>query len=975
MLWFPIVFRLVMNTQIELKEPVQNIKNFLSLKWKAFIVISMVIIIVNGSYYIFHYLNLSKEYTKQRIEIQEQNIVMLNSVFEKSDKQLQNMANLIPELNGIKDFIDNIGEIAKEGNSFQQFDSLQIPYDINAVAFYDKNANLIEIPIRENSINFSNSLLIGMVKQVNATFQPGGVVICDSLCVQASVVPYLSKESQVSSIVVFSSIADSLLDFSKLSNKDIAVIGELRDEDEIRSLPMWSKNIEALTHFNRLINYVFKLSSDHVFNELESSPIEYSFEGVTYENSILPLGLITKSEDIHLLIIDDVTEELAEMAVVARESLNIAILALLSSELALLFLLWNPLSRLRFMSTIFPLLAEGKYKQVRDNIARNISEGDRFVDEIDLVNHAAYKLSHQLEALNNDVTHYTHSLAENMEKLGAERDFTNFLLQTAQVIIVTTNRRGQIVQSNMYATNLLKNGGGKLEGRTFLETFVTVSEHKGFKISVRNICNQKLKNYRNESSFYAHDGHLRNIAWVHSYLGEASGDEPIMLSIGTDITERKEAEKRISWLANHDPLTGLYNRRYFNEMFENALQQNMRYKRTGALLYLDLDNFKFVNDTLGHQVGDKLIKEVALALKRITRASDIISRIGGDEFAIVIQDIDEPGVTEFCEDLNRRINAVIRPLVVKQKVSTSIGIAMFPHHGKTVNQLLVNADIAMYQAKGDGKGGWHLFSEKEQAREKIQHHETWKDRIEHAIEHDRFILYFQPIMNITNRRITHYEVLVRMLDGDGGIQAPLPFISVAENSGLIHKIDMIVVEKTIAEMNILRRRGINVKLSINLSAFTFSDRKILPTIRKMLNASNINNSNIIFEITETAALQDIGAACDLIEDLQKIGVGFAIDDFGVGFSSFYYLRELPVDYIKIDGSFIQELARSPDDQLIVKAMSEVAKGFGKKTIAEYVEDEASLDILRKYKVDFAQGFHIGEPAKTIKAAEELALAE
>ena len=964
-----------MNTQIKQGESVQYLKNFLSLKWKAFIVISIVIIIVNGSYYIFHYLNLSKEYKKQRLEIQNQNIVMLNSVFEKSDKQLQNMANLIPKINGVKEIIENNEGLSQNSITYLQLDELQVPYDINAVAFYDKDARIIELPVNENAINFNNALLKSIIKQVNRTFQPGSAVICDNLCVQVSVVPYLSRKSRVSSIAVFSSIADSLLDFSRLSNKDVAVIGDLREKDEIRSLPMWNKHIEALTHFNRLINYVSKLPRKHTFNEIESSPVEYSLEGTTYENMMLPLGLITKSEDIHLLIIDDVTESLSEVAVIARESLNISILALLSSELALLFLLWNPLSRLRFTATVFPLLAEGKYKQVRDDISSNINEGNRFVDEIDLVNHAAYKLSYQLETLNNDVTHYTHSLAENMEKLGSERDFTNFLLQTAQVIIVTTDRLGKIVQINMYATNLVERGDAKLEGKPFVETFVTAGDHKKFKYSIRNICAQKLKNYSNESSFYAHDGHLRNIAWVHSYLGEAPGDEPVMLSIGTDITARKEAEKHISWLANHDPLTGLYNRRYFNEMFENALQQNLRYKRTGALLYLDLDNFKFVNDTLGHQVGDKLIKEVALALRRITRASDIVSRIGGDEFAIVIQDIDEPGVTEFCEDLNRRINAVIRPLVAKQKVSTSTGIAMFPHHGKTVNQLLVNADIAMYQAKGNGKGGWHLFSDQEMAREKIQHHETWKDKIEHAIDNNRFVLYFQPIMNIANRRITHYEVLVRMLDNDGGIQAPLPFISVAENSGLIHKIDMIVVEKTIAVMRTFRRRGINVKLSINLSAFTFSDRKILPTIKNMLNTSDINNSNIIFEITETAALQDIGAACDLIEELQKIGVGFAIDDFGVGFSSFYYLRELPVDYIKIDGSFIQELARNPDDQLIVKAMSEVANGFGKKTIAEYVEDEASLNILRKYKVDYAQGFYIGEPKSSIKASEELALAE
>lgn len=963
-------------TTITKLSPDQERKTFLSLKWKAFIVISLVVIVVNGLYYIFNYTSLITDYQKQREEIHQQNIVMLQSIFDKSNKELQNLGNLIPEIREIKHIVEN-NDWANQGDVLaRSMSTLQIPYDINAVVFYGKNSERLFSSLDDSAIDYNNDLLKRTVAKVNRNLHPESIILCSTFCMQASVVPYLSADSQVSIIALFSSIADIILDYSKLARKDIAIIGNISpNQGNGRLLPRWNKRVDALTNSNLLGKYVTQLASNKDIPHLKNSILEFSFQGKTYENQLISMETLATSENIDILVIDDVTQSLEEVDGVAKDGLVVSLLALLSSEVALLVLLWGPLSRLRATNEIFPMLAEGLYEGARKTLNLSDTKTKRYSDEIDLVNFAAFKLSHQLENLNREVSHYTQSLAENMKQLQGERDFNEFLLQTAQVIIVTSDSEGRVVLVNKYGSDVAVYGDGKIEGSYFADLFVTLQERLKFKSGLQEIRNLKLKNYSNESSFYTSDGVQKNIAWVHSYLGDGENGKSVLLSIGSDITERKEAEKRISWLANHDPLTGLYNRRYFNEIFENVLQRNLRYKKTGAILYLDLDNFKFVNDTLGHQAGDKLIKDVSFALKRITRTSDIVSRIGGDEFAIVIQDIDKRGVMDFCDSLNRRINTVISPITTRQNISTSIGIAMFPNHGRNVNQLLVNADIAMYQAKEQGKGGWHLFSEKEQAKERIQHTVSWKEKIEHALINDRFVLFFQPIMNITNGRITHYEVLLRMLDGNNQPIAPLPFIEVAESTGLIDKIDMLVLEKTLIAIKRFKQRGINAKFSVNLSAYTFSDRKKYPSIRKIIKNAGVDSSNLVFEITETAALQDMGAACELIEDLRNLGCRFAIDDFGVGFSSFYYLRELPVEFVKIDGSFIQQLARNPDDQLIVKAMSEIVQGFGKQTIAEYVEDERALSLLKEYKVDYAQGYYIGAPSRNIKRAGQLAIAE
>ena len=429
-----------------------------------------------------------------------------------------------------------------------------------------------------------------------------------------------------------------------------------------------------------------------------------------------------------------------------------------------------------------------------------------------------------------------------------------------------------------------------------------------------------------------------------------------------DLTERKRYEEQLTYLADHDPLTGLYNRRRFHQELERQLVYVRRYGEPGALVLLDLDGFKGINDTLGHRAGDEVLQEVARALRSMVRETDVPARLGGDEFAVLVPRTDLQTARALAQqvlDGLRQRTVMLNDEPVR--LTASLGIAAFPADGDTVDTLLAQADVALYAPKDAGGNRVRLAREVAGERTPAASRIRWESRLRTALEKEGFLLYAQPIVDLKTLRVAQHELLVRLVDEQGRIVPPGEFLGIAERAGLIRSIDRWVLRQAIRLLAEQARRGHALSLAVNLSGPAFTDDELLAWMRQELATAGAPPSQLVLEITETAAIADLGRARRFVETLRAVGCRFALDDFGVGFGSFYYLKHLPVDYVKIDGSFIRSVGQDPVDAQIVKAIVEVAAGLGIQTIAECVEEASTIERLRQYGVDFAQGYAIGRP--------------
>jgi len=452
--------------------------------------------------------------------------------------------------------------------------------------------------------------------------------------------------------------------------------------------------------------------------------------------------------------------------------------------------------------------------------------------------------------------------------------------------------------------------------------------------------------------------------WVRAINTVAETDHGALAchSILLDITDQKKSEERIVYLADHDYLTGLFNRRRFQEELERAIGYAKRFGHAGALLFIDLDQFKYINDTLGHQAGDEYLYNVACALADSVRATDVLGRLGGDEFALILSKADAGAAQKVAAMLLKTLSALTLELGQRSTgVSASIGIVSFPEHGDNASDLLAKADAAMYTAKEHGRNRAHRYTEDDQGLVAMHAKLQWEERIRQAMEQGRFKLYFQPVFRLADREVTHFEVLLRMIAEDGSVILPSAFLDTAERFGLIGDIDRWVLNEGIRLQAESRRSGAPITLAINLSGRHFGSQEVMDLIHEAVERHGADASRLIFEVTETAAVENLNQARGFIDALHALGCQLALDDFGVGFSSFHYLKHLPVDMIKIDGSFVRHLDADRFDRIFIHAMTELAEGLGIATVAEFVESEAVALALGELGVDMGQGFHLARP--------------
>ena len=428
-----------------------------------------------------------------------------------------------------------------------------------------------------------------------------------------------------------------------------------------------------------------------------------------------------------------------------------------------------------------------------------------------------------------------------------------------------------------------------------------------------------------------------------------------------DISERRRFEQRLRYLADHDSLTGLVNRRRFRRALEETISLNSRYGATGAVLVIDIDGLKAVNDSFGHPAGDSALRRVAAVLRGRVRATDVIARMGGDEFAVLAPKSGAEGAMQFAEDLRAGVSER-DPNEDAPAISASIGVATFGGPERGAESVLESADQAMYRAKEKGGDRVALF-EAGGERPRRERRQSAAGRIREALEADRLVLHSQPIVDLGSGRVARHELLLRMETEDGKLLPAGEFIEAAERSGIVVELDRWVVAHGLELMVERARAGSPISIHVNLSGASITDLEVLAFIEGRLDEGGADPSRITFEITETAAIGGLETAAIFADRLTEFGCQVAIDDYGAGIGPFHYLKHLPFDLIKIDGHFVRDLPTNDVDQLTVKAIVGIARGLGKETIAEYVESERTETLLRSFGVDMAQGFHLGRPAE------------
>ena len=458
-------------------------------------------------------------------------------------------------------------------------------------------------------------------------------------------------------------------------------------------------------------------------------------------------------------------------------------------------------------------------------------------------------------------------------------------------------------------------------------------------------------------------------AAVEAVLQKLAPDDREVVQSALQRAEKTEAELR--YLADHDSLTGLLNRRRFRAELDQFVSFTARYGGQGAVMVTDIDGLKEVNDRLGHQSGDNLIRRLAGVLRERVRATDIVARLSGDEFAVLMPQSDVAGALQLAEDLRAEV-AEEFPAGGELPATISVGVTMFGAGLRAGPEaVLVAADQAMYRAKAEGRNRIALFEDPAEREGTPRRGQSTSARIRDALTQDRLSLATQPIRNLVSGGVERYELLLRMTAADGELLPAASFIEAAERSGMVQELDRWVVGRALEILAQRERAGEPVSLHVNLSGASLTDVSMLEYIERQLDEGDADPGRCTFEITQTARVEDYETAAGFADRLTEFGCEVAIDDYGAGWGPFNYLKRIPFDVIKIDGSFIRDLSRNDADRLTVKAIVQIARGLGKTTIAEFVEDEDTTQMLREYGVDMAQGYHLGRP---VAAAEELAVA-
>ncbi|MEG3986730.1 EAL domain-containing protein [Microcoleus sp. S28C3] len=559
-----------------------------------------------------------------------------------------------------------------------------------------------------------------------------------------------------------------------------------------------------------------------------------------------------------------------------------------------------------------------------------------------------------------------HQRLENA--LFAEKELAQVTLQSIGDGVITTDAQGNIRYFNPVAERLTGWTSEETEGMPLSEVFIIVNEvtRKPAENPITQALSKgKIVGLANHTILIARDGTEYGIEDSAAPIRDRQGQIIGAVIVFHDVTESRYLAKQLYWEASHDALTGLINRRGFEQQLIEAIASVQVSNQQHALCYLDLDQFKVVNDTAGHIAGDELLRQITTLLQKGVRANDTLARLGGDEFGLLLTQCPLSQAALIAEKLKDLVHQF--RFIWNNKtfiIGVSIGVVAIDQTSQDLMPVLGAADAACYAAKAKGRNCIHVYSLDDGELIRQRGERLVVSKISRALETNHFRLYFQKIVSISSSpSLEHYEILLRMLDENGEIVAPNEFIPAAERYGLITKIDCWVIETFFSNYHNLSGQQVLTDglYTINISGASISNNQFMMFLIDQFPRYQIPPQSICFEITETAAIANFEQARYFMSELKKIGCRFALDDFGSGLSSFAYLINLPVDYLKIDGTFVKNISHNLISQAIVEGFNGIAHAMNLKTIAEFVEDETILEKLQEIGVDYAQGYGIGHP--------------
>jgi diguanylate cyclase (GGDEF)-like protein/PAS domain S-box-containing protein len=555
-------------------------------------------------------------------------------------------------------------------------------------------------------------------------------------------------------------------------------------------------------------------------------------------------------------------------------------------------------------------------------------------------------------------------LKNNSRELSREKDQALVTLQSIADGVITTDSNGLVQFINPVGEKLTGWLTSEAKGKHLSEVFKLhdeVTEHPIEGLVERCISENCQISSSEANSLYNKEGSRTPVQESVSPIKNEDEELTGTIIVFRDVSHTLELSRKLAYQASHDSLTGVINRRAFDRRLQQAITSAKLNGYQHALLYLDLDQFKIVNDTCGHDAGDHLLIEVTTMLKKKLREKDTLARLGGDEFGILLDTCHLECAETFAKEILYEFKQFrFTWQGIHFQLGTSIGIVQIHKDTESIVSLLSAADMACYVSKDMGRNRFHIFHNKDKELMRRHGEMQWVSRLTHAFKEGRFTLYRQPVMPLSEQitRNKHYELLLRLRDGDNGLVLPGAFIPAAERYNFMPILDRWVIRTAFEKCFQFHN---NDRYAINLSGTSLNSDTLLQFIKREMRRTPIPPQNICFEITETAAIDNLLKAAKLIRELKQYGFKFALDDFGKGLSSYSYLSNLPVDYLKIDGDFVKKLSSNPVNYEIIKSVNHIGHLMGMKTIAECVENDQTLRDLRNIGIDYGQGISLGEP--------------